>query len=110
MAKTDATTSPPREPRKKRKDATLLEPWRPGESGNPAGRPKGSKHLFGEAFWRDLSVEWHRRGAKVLQELDDLEFARIAAQKAPTVIEAEVDVRVTGWLSVLRGADGDGPS
>ena len=86
----------------------LTPPWKPGESGNPAGRPKGSKHVFGEAFWRDLANEWHRRGAQVLQELEDVEFARIAAQKAPTVIEAEVDLRVSGWLGILHGTDGDG--
>lgn len=92
-------TTPKRRPQ-------LKEPWKPGISGNPKGRPKGAGHRFGEAFWRDLSEEWKRRGPAVLRDLEGPELARIAAAKAPTIIEADVDVRISGWLDVLRGEDG----
>ena len=82
----------------------------PGQSGNPLGRPKGAKHKFGEAFWNDLHREWSRRGRRALESLDDEEFAKLAANKAPTLIEAEIDVKLSGWLAVVRGADGGGDS
>jgi hypothetical protein len=27
-----------------------LKPWKPGESGNPAGRPKGSRNKINQAY------------------------------------------------------------
>ena len=80
----------------------LKEPWKPGMSGNPKGRPKGAGHRFGEMFWNDLSAEWKRRGIEALKVMEDAEFVRVAAAKAPTIIEADVDVRISGWLDVLR--------
>lgn len=84
--------------------------WKPGQSGNPSGRPKGSKNAFGEQFWKDLAAEWANRGPKALQALDDLEFAKLAAGKAPTLIEADIDIRVNAWLDVMRRAGDEGPS
>lgn len=86
-----------------------LQMWRPGQSGNPAGRPKGAKHVFGERFWKDLSAEWERRGPQALKALDDVEFVRVASTKAPTLIEADIDIRVSAWLDVMRRAGDEGP-
>ena len=33
----------------------LREPWKPGESGNPAGRPKGSRNKLSEEFVAEFS-------------------------------------------------------
>jgi hypothetical protein len=43
-------------------------PFPPGVSGNPNGRPPGhhTRHLFSEAFLRDLSASWSKDGATVL--------------------------------------------
>ena len=38
----------------------------PGESGNPNGRPKGSKHTLSEAFLQDLIEHWRLNGAEAI--------------------------------------------
>jgi hypothetical protein len=40
------------------KQRGLKEPWQPGQSGNPNGRPKGSRNKLGEAFVADLLAVW----------------------------------------------------
>jgi hypothetical protein len=32
--------------------------WKSGESGNPLGRPKGSRNAFSAAFVGDLQASW----------------------------------------------------
>jgi len=40
--------------------------WKPGQSGNPAGRPLGRKNKFSGDFWAALQQEWELRGADAL--------------------------------------------
>ena len=39
----------------------------PGESGNPNGRPKGSKHELGESFLSDLAAHWREHGQEAIE-------------------------------------------
>lgn len=41
--------------------------WKPGQSGNPAGRPKGSRHKLAEDFLADLHADWLTNGREVLE-------------------------------------------
>ena len=91
-----------------------LNPWKPGQSGNPAGRPKGSRDEFNEAFIKALKDEWTRRGAQVMAELSPADLARIGVQ----VLSKESKVEHAGsvahehtglpetarWLEGLSGA------
>ena len=36
--------------------------FKPGQSGNPKGKPKGSKHKLGEAFLADMLAAWEAKG------------------------------------------------
>jgi hypothetical protein len=36
--------------------------WRPGQSGNPNGRPVGARQTFSAGFHRDLAEVWHAHG------------------------------------------------
>ena len=45
----------------------LREPWKPGESGNPAGRPKGSRNELSEEFVAEVYADWCEHGAVAIQ-------------------------------------------
>ena len=40
-----------------------------GQSGNPAGKPPGTRHKLNEAFVRDLNEIWERSGKHALERL-----------------------------------------
>jgi hypothetical protein len=67
-----------------------LRPWQPGQSGNPAGRPKGAKSEFTEQFWRDIRDAWQVGGAdaikRMMRDMPD-KFVVVAASKIPQEVE-----------------------
>jgi hypothetical protein len=51
------------------KSPHLAPAWQPGQSGNPAGRPKGSRHRFSEAFVKDFLADWEQHGKAVIEQV-----------------------------------------
>src|SRR5215467_9622269 len=51
----------------------MANQWRtagaPGQSGNPLGRPKGSRNRLGEQFVADLYSDWQAHGADVIRRV-----------------------------------------
>ncbi len=43
--------------------------FKPGQSGNPSGRPKGSKNALQEAFINDVKDAWEAKGAKAIADM-----------------------------------------
>src|SRR5262252_4029014 len=40
--------------------------WQPGQSGNPNGRPVGSRTIFSQGFLKDLAEVWSEEGRAAL--------------------------------------------
>lgn len=43
--------------------------FKPGQSGNPAGRPKGARSKLAEDFLKDIHNDWKESGLVTLQQL-----------------------------------------
>ena len=70
----------------------LRAPWEPGESGNPAGRPRGSRNKFNEAFLADFIDAWQRTGREALTRVAAETpgvFVRVAASLLPRHFKME---------------------
>ena len=65
-----------------------------GQSGNPAGRPKGARSKLADAFYADLLNAWEAAGAPALARVaadDPSTFVRVAASLMPK--ETEITLR-----------------
>lgn len=72
---------------------TLKEPWKPGQSGNPAGRPKGARVKLGEQFLSDLMSDWETHGAEsiaAMREKSPGDYVKVVAATLPKELNVKV--------------------
>lgn len=109
------------------KKKNLKDPWQPGQSGNPVGRPKGSRNKLGEAFTEALYADFQEHGASVIERVrneEPAQYLRVVAGLLPKEVKIEQnplsemsDDELSRLIDLVRAAapdarsagTGDGP-
>jgi hypothetical protein len=71
-----------------------LIPFKPGQSGNPLGRPKGARSKLGEAFLEDVLTDWEEHGAKAVVDCrvkDPVQYCKMVASILPKELNVKVN-------------------
>jgi hypothetical protein len=111
----DGAFTPKVSPKKKRGNPATLSPaWKPGQSGNPAGKPKGARNKLGEAFLQDMLTAWEAHGTAAIQKVIEErphEFIKVVAGILPSEVKVQTtavqelsDDELAAALSALRSA------
>jgi hypothetical protein len=85
--------------------------WPAGTSGNPNGRPPGhhTRHLFSEAFLRELCSSWSKNGPTVLERVakeNPSSYFAVCARLLPSDVSVSIQHQspalTANDLAVLR--------
>lgn len=93
-----------------------LEPfqWKPGQSGNPKGRPQNAKQKLSDSFLADMLTAWEARGKEAIEKVINErphEFIKAVAAIVPKDINVKTstvqelsDDELIAALAALRSA------
>ena len=77
--------------------------WPPGQSGNPNGRPIGSRSAFSAAFCRDLVEVWFDEGREAMlktAKTNPVTFFAVCARLIGPEVKITLEQSLPGNLSV----------
>jgi hypothetical protein len=78
--------------------------FRPGQSGNPAGRPRGSRNRLADAFVADLRDCWEAHGRDALERVARDEPATLLKVVA-SLMPRDVDINLTATVDSASFAE-----
>lgn len=70
--------------------------FKPGQSGNPNGRPKGVRNKFAESFIEEFAKHWAENGKEALDRIcrdDPSTYGRMAVTILPKLIDLSDDTK-----------------
>jgi hypothetical protein len=73
------------------KSPHLAPAWEPGQSGNPAGRPKGARSKLGETFLQALLTDFAEHGVKAIEDMrgkNPGDYVKVVASILPKEFDA----------------------
>src|SRR5215467_15347612 len=76
--------------------------WPPGVSGNPNGRPVGSRTVFSQGFLKDLAEVWSEEGREAMittAKTNPTVFFATCARLIPQDVKLTVEQQLPGNLS-----------
>ena len=79
--------------------------FKPGHSGNPLGRPKGSRNKLSEEFLSDLQAAWQQHGPTALGKCatsDPTSFCKIVGNLIPRQFESSLQVSLVADFEAAR--------
>lgn len=83
--------------------------FKPGESGNPNGRPKGSRNKLSEAFLKALADDFAENGVDAITQLRSEsvdKYCNVIAKLMPKLMELSgpdgSDIPLAGTLKIVR--------
>lgn len=71
--------------------------WKPGQSGNPLGRPQGARSKFSEQACADALADWTANGAATLERVratDPSTYLRVLFSIIPKDIAVSIENRM----------------
>ena len=81
-------------------------PFKPGQSGNPAGRPKGARSQLAEDFIADVYTVWQEGGIDQLRKLllaDPATVVNAIVKILPKTLDVNVKADFVHYLRTLNG-------
>ena len=77
-----------------------LKPYRPGQSGNPKGRPVGARSKLGEAFLEALQNDFAAHGAAVIVQVRETkpdQYLKVIASILPRELNVSASSLMDDW-------------